>query len=115
METTTESTQLPTESESSQTPTPTPVSGEIKGGFSFSNPFGSTNTEDIKLKTQTDAGQLASEISALKTEIANKQAELKAKEYRLTQLNPKKGFFSGGKKSKKSHKKSHKKSSRKTR
>jgi hypothetical protein len=114
---------MSTEPESSQTPTPTPLSEssqtstplpeEIKGGWSF-NPFGTTNTEDIKLKTQTDAGLLATEIQALKTEIQTKQADLKAKEYRLTQLNPKKGFF-GGKKSKKTHKKSHKKSSRKTR
>ena len=113
METPNESTQLPTES--IQTPTPTPVSGGINGGGFLSTLFGSTNTEDITLTTQTDAGQLAKEISEIKANIAKLEAELAIKQDRLKKLNPKKGFFSGGKKSKKSHKKSHKKSSRKTR
>ncbi len=111
----TETTQLPTESESIQTPTPTPVSGEIKGGFSLSslNPFAPKNAEDIKLTSQNKIAELNTQIQALQAEIKSKTSELAIKQNELKLYSAQR--FSGGKKSKKSHKKSHKKSSRKTR
>lgn len=111
----TETTQLPTESESSQTPTPTPVSGGINGGGFFSNlnPFGTTNAEDIKLTSQNKIAELNTQIQTLQAEIKSKTTELAIKQNELKLYSAQR--FSGGKKSKKSHKKSHKKSSRKTR
>ena len=112
----TETTQLPTEPTKTpeQMNDPTPLPEEIKGGFSFSNPFGTTNTEDIKISSQNEIAELNTQIQALDAEIKSKTLELEIKKDRLKKLNPKKGFF-GGKKSKKTHKKTHKKSSRKTR
>ena len=109
----TETTQLPTESESSQTPTP--VSGGINGGGFFSNlnPFGTTNAEDIKLTSHNKIAELNTQIQTLQAEIKSKTTELAIKQNELKLYSAQR--FSGGKKSKKSHKKSQKKSSRKTR